>query len=220
VDRGGLSLRYPSSIDDGAARATLDTASEVLTEAARMLGVAPRRELSVVVYDSREALRAVTCVPGWAGGVYDGTLRLTRDTVIHPDERRRVVRHEGLHAALGAAAGPTPYWFNEGLAQRFADERSPAHEASWARIRRSGMTIPFPSLEGSFLDIDDPDDARLAYHQSLAMVDLLAQRRGERVFSDAVTYLSGGGDRTALLEALGGPRPMSSADLIEFLRTD
>jgi hypothetical protein len=220
VERGGLSLRHHPSISADAARATLDLAEGVLGEAARLLGVTRRPELAIVVYGSPEELRAVTCVPGWAGGVYDGTLRLTRSTVTDPRERDRIVRHEGLHAALGAAAGPTPYWFNEGLAQRFANERGPAQRESWARIARSGMVIPFPSLEGSFLDIDDASDAGLAYHQSLAMVDLLAERRGERVFADAVSYLSGGGDPEALWTTLAGARPVGREDLVEFLRAE
>ncbi len=220
LSRGGLTLRYAPSVSPDDARATLDLADGVLSEAARLLGVSPREELSIVVYESRSELRAVTCIPGWAGGVYDGSLRLSGPTVHDPTERTRVVRHEGLHAALSDAVGPAPYWFNEGLAQRFAHEHSRAHEASWARMRASGLVIPFPSLDGSFLDIDDSDDAQLAYHQSLAMVDLLAARRGERVFADAVGYLKEGGDRAELFSFLAGPRPVTSADLVEFLRAE
>ena len=40
--------------------------------------------------------------------------------------------------------------------------------------------LPFASLEGQLLVIDDPDDARLAYHQSLAMFAFLLERRGAR----------------------------------------
>jgi hypothetical protein len=220
LDRGGLTLRHHPSVSAEDAQASLDLAADVLTEAARVLGVSPRQELSLVVYESRSDLRAVTCVPGWAGGVYDGSLRLSGNTVRDPTERVRVIRHEGLHAALADAVGPSPYWFNEGLAQRFAHEHSRAHDASWERIRRSGMIIPFPSLDGSFLDIHDSEDAQLAYHQSLAMVNLLAERRGERVFADAVSYLGGGGDRDELFTHLAGARPISSADLVEFLRAE
>ena len=214
---GGVTLRHHPSISPDAAREALSLTVRVLEDAARLLGVSRRPELSVVAYGSREELRASTCVPGWAGGVFDGTLRLAGPTMALRAERERVIRHEGLHAALSAAAGPTPYWFNEGLAQRFAHERTSSHRRSWARLRRTGLVIPFPSLDGSFLDIDDPADAGLAYHQSLAMVDLLAARRGERVFGDAVTYLRGGGDRRRLFDELAGARPLSSADLLEFL---
>jgi hypothetical protein len=220
LDRDGLTLRHHPSVTTEDARASLDLAADVVSEAARLLGVPPRQELSIVVYESRSELRAVTCVPGWAGGVYDGSLRLTGNTVSDPSERLRVIRHEGLHAALADAVGPAPYWFNEGLAQRFAHEHSPVHEASWERIRRSGMIIPFPSLDGSFLDIHDSEDARLAYHQSLAMVDLLAERRGEQVFADAVSYMREGGDRNELFTHLAGSRPITSADLVEFLRAE
>ncbi len=82
------------------------------------------------------------------------------------------------------------------------------------------MVIPFPSLDGSFLDIHDPEDARLAYHQSLAMVNLLAARRGERIFADAVHYMREGGDRSELFTHLAGSRPIESADLVEFLRSE
>jgi hypothetical protein len=177
----------------------------------------PRRSaLTVVVYPSRAELLAVSCVPAWSIGLYDGTLRLVADVMTTPEARRRIVRHESLHAALSAAAPRAPTWLQEGLAQYFADESSPEHEHSYRVMVRAHTYIPFSSLEGSFTAFDAGDAASLAYYQSLAMVERLIERRGERVIADAIEYLRGSQPVTGLLPAIAGEQ-FSEDDLLDYL---
>ncbi len=76
--------------------------------------------------------------------------------------------------------------------------------------------IPFASINGSFMVIDDSDDALLAYHQSLAMVETLIDRKGERVIAAAVNLLRNGTEVEELLGRLTDP-PMTGRDLLDYL---
>jgi hypothetical protein len=113
-----------------------------------------------------------------------------------------VLRHETLHAALHDRPRAVPYWADEGIAQYFAPgvDGPPAEalgarlldrraEDDLARLVRDRTYVPLASLDGAFLDIDDPDDARLAYHQSLAMIGWLVTVRGERGIAELVARL-------------------------------
>ena len=72
-------------------------------------------ELLAVVYREHSELLAVTCVPTWTQGVFDGTLRLHVASLTRPAERNRVVRHEVLHAQVRSGRFAAPQWFHEGL---------------------------------------------------------------------------------------------------------
>jgi hypothetical protein len=65
------------------------------------------------------------------------------------------------------------------------------------------------------LVIDDPRDAELAYHQSLAMVRYLVHYRGERALGDAIERIERG-EHEDLLDALLG-EPARGEDLLAFL---
>ncbi|MDD9938981.1 MAG: hypothetical protein OXT09_35665, partial [Myxococcales bacterium] len=188
-----------------------------LEEAAEMLGMRPRPELHAIVYRDRSELLATTCVPTWSAGVFDGTLRLYAGSLKDPAARRRVVRHEVLHAQLRAGRFPAPHWFHEGVAQHFAEETRRAHLRSYAMMVDNRTYIPFASLEGSFLVINRGGDARLAYHQSLAMVELMIDRAGKRAIAHAVDYLRRDGDPKDLLEYVTAPRPVDGDDLLSYL---
>lgn len=169
-----------------------------LSEVARLMRHAPRAELAVVVYGLPEEMRRATCAPSWTGGVFDGVLHLDARTLAS-DRWRRVVRHEAVHAQLAEVRGRIPHWLNEGLAQWMEGEPSPRAADAWRRMVRDRFWIPFPSLEGRLMDIDDAADASLAYFQSLAMVRYLIDRRGLRGIEDALAHVEAG-EETDLLE--------------------
>lgn len=211
-DRRGVTVLASRDVDAESLLALVDTS---LDDASRLLGVPRRGSLTVVVYPSRSELLAVSCVPPWSIGLYDGTLRLVADVMTTPDARWRLVRHESLHAALAVAAPRAPTWLHEGSAQYFAGELTPGHRHSYRLMARDRTYIPFASIEGSFLGFDASDDAGLAYHQSRAMIDALVERRGERVIADAVAYLRGAEATSGLVEAIGGG--FRGDDLLAYL---
>ncbi|MFK7991951.1 MAG: hypothetical protein AB8I08_38395 [Sandaracinaceae bacterium] len=179
----GVVVLHPAGLQRGQVDRLITTVRGAMDETARLLDRDRRPELAVVVYPSVEGMRDATCAPSWSGGVFDGVLHLSADTV----EREAVhtIRHEATHAQLALVRGRIPHWLNEGLAQHMEGEVRDSTRASWGRMVERRFWIPFASLEGQLVVIDDAGDARLAYHQSLAMVRWLLDARGARVLRDA-----------------------------------
>jgi len=185
-----------------------------LVAAAEVLHQARRRTLRVVVYPDREAFDAAVCGPQWSGGVFDGAIHLPPRTVRSP-ARRRSLRHEAMHAQLAPLSARTPVWLDEGLAQLNEGAPAPGLARSLELLRRERTYIPFPSIEGSFLVIDDADAARLAYHQSYAMVAALLAY-DPRSLGRALAHFEGGGDGETVLEVASDP-PLDGEALLRWL---
>lgn len=174
---------------------------------ARVSGRPRRRELTVVVYATPEDLRRATCSPSWSGAIFDGVLHLDRARMARPDAER-TVRHEAAHAQLAQVRGAIPFWLNEGLAQWIEGDLTAAKRGRLLRMAQRGVWIPFESLEGSFLVIEDPTDAAAAYDQSLAMVRWLIAREGQRSIADALERIEAGASHdvlTAVSPGADGP---------------
>ena len=77
----------------------------------------PSSSMTVVLY-SQEQFRDITRSPQWAGGVFDGKIRVpVRGALERPDEFQRVLTHELTHALIWTLAPRgVPTWLNEGLA--------------------------------------------------------------------------------------------------------
>lgn len=186
----GVTLLWPESkLDEAQASAILEELVDTLGEAATLLEQQRREALLVVIYRERSELLASTCVPQWTDGVFDGVLRLHAASVTDAQRRRSILRHEVLHAQLRSVPIHAPHWFHEGVAQYFAEEEGPSHLASYRLMVEHDTYVPFASLEGSFLVISADQDVNLAYHQSLAMVQMLVKQRGPSALADAVRYL-------------------------------
>ena len=77
----------------------------------------PSDTLMVVLYTNKQ-FQDVTRAPAWAGGEFDGRIRLAVGGAMRtPGALNRVVRHELVHAIIQhAAPRNVPTWVNEGLA--------------------------------------------------------------------------------------------------------
>ncbi|HJL17514.1 MAG TPA: peptidase MA family metallohydrolase [Sandaracinaceae bacterium LLY-WYZ-13_1] len=209
-------VAHPGRVAPARVDRLTDALREAMDEVATLTRTARRPELAVVIYDDREAMRRATCAPSWSGGIFDGVLHLDVATV-NGSRGMRVARHEATHAQLATLRGRVPHWLNEGLAQHLEGAPSRATRAAWARMVAQRFWIPFASLEGQLVVIDDPDDAQLAYHQSLAMVRYLLDARGDAGLAEAARHVEAGEARD-LLERL-----VPSADgeaLLAFLAAE
>jgi tetratricopeptide (TPR) repeat protein len=83
----------------------------------QVLSTYPDKQISVVLYTT-EQFRDITLAPIWAGGAYDGTIRVPmRGALANPQELDRVLAHEYTHALIHSLAlRNVPTWLNEGLA--------------------------------------------------------------------------------------------------------
>jgi hypothetical protein len=219
----GVTLLAPRPVPRAIVERALSVTDGALAEAARLLGVERRAELSVFVYASHAEMVHATCSQAWVAALYDGALHVDAERLSASEEASTSLRHEALHAALHGALEETsaarrapPTWLDEGLAQYFAPEH-PGPERSFALIARERTFVPLPSMDGAFMVIDDPRDAGLAYHQALLMVLWLVDRRGERGIAEAVRFLSEGGDPTRVLEGVGAP--LDGEALVAFAAT-
>jgi hypothetical protein len=80
------------------------------------LRVRPTSTITVVLYTLQ--FHDITRAPAWAGGIYDGQIRVAvKGALSHPEDLERVLVHEFVHALVGQVGGRNvPFWLNEGLA--------------------------------------------------------------------------------------------------------
>jgi tetratricopeptide (TPR) repeat protein len=135
----------------------------------------PAEATTVVLY-TQEQFRDVTRAPDWAGGLFDGRVRVpVRGALDHPEEFERVLTHEFTHALVrSVAARNVPTWLNEGLAAVF--ERG---DLSWAEqiVREARALIPLEHLHGAFGGLSG-EGAKLAYAESALAVRYLLDQSG------------------------------------------
>lgn len=152
----------------------------------RLLALRPDRKLSVTIWDpALFDARFAGLFRFPAAGFYGGSIQIRGATGI-TDALVRVLHHELVHAALDAeSALVLPAWLNEGLAEWFEarafGERGLGgrERAVLGSIARAGA-LPFlgdlsqPGFGGL-----GPDAAAIAYLESRAFVDFLAETGGE-----------------------------------------
>lgn len=150
-----------------------------------------RPAIRVVLY-TRADFDAVTGIGDWAGGVYDGTIRVpVADLAREMPRLARVLRHELLHAYVQEAGGSdVPGWLNEGLAQWLeevgADERAQAAQHARGKLQ-GGKLFPLAELQGSLASWTDKQAIGRAYAQAQALVAYVAQIYGEDELFEMVT---------------------------------
>ena len=180
---------------EGPAEAELAArAVDILEAAYWRLGAAlfayPPDVITVVLY-TREQFRDITQSPSWAGGAFDGRIRVpVRGALQDVREFERVLRHEFTHALVRSIAPRhVPYWLNEGLAVYF--EGGDLAGARAAVAGADGKLLPLSRLEAPFADLDAAR-ARLAYSQSAVAVERLIDRAGAPAVVDLLTDLGAG----------------------------
>ena len=159
----------------------------------RLNAVAPN-PVTVILYTG-EQFRDITKSPSWAGGAYDGRIRVpVRGALDNPAELDRVIIHEFVHAVIHQAYPRTPKWLNEGLATYL----EPGDHAGLVRRLRGGDgAIPLAELNKAF-SATEGEDAAVAYAQGYAATRFLAERLGDKL-PVLLQYLN---DGMALDEAL------------------
>lgn len=194
-DRFGQKLgdHFTVLFEGPAEEALARKAVEVLEAAYWRIGSAlytyPADVITVVLY-TREQFRDVTQSPDWAGGAYDGRIRMpVRGALENLREFERVLSHEFTHALVRSLA-PTgvPQWLDEGLAMNF--EGSPL-APQLAAYETAVTRPPLTSLERSFGGLDRKQ-ATLAYATSGAAVKLLLEEAGAAGVVGLLTELGRG----------------------------
>jgi tetratricopeptide (TPR) repeat protein len=138
----------------------------------------PTETLTVILYTNRQ-FRDITRAPAWAGGGYDGRIRLAVGGAMRSTETLdRVVTHEFVHAVVAnIAPRGVPTWVHEGLAGYFDSA-----DHTWATrvLRAADELIPLKDLADGFGELDGPT-ALVAYAESLVAAQILCAQLGQNV---------------------------------------
>ncbi len=171
--------RFKVMFEGAAEKAIGDQVAGILESAywriGKMTNTYPSETLNVILYTNRQ-FQDITRAPAWAGGGYDGRIRLPVGGALRsPKTLERVVTHEFVHAVVHNAAGNSlPTWVNEGLASYLESS-----DRTWVPqvLRRADGRISMEDLAGGF-DRFDGDTALVAYAESLVAGQLLCERLG------------------------------------------
>ncbi len=143
--------------------------------------------LQVTFYEP-EQFRTVTGLGHWAGGAFDGTLRLPIENF---DQERsiwsRTLRHELCHAFLDtASAQRLPGWFEEGLAQWMEGDTNPDVEFAQRTLGDLEL-VPLAELSGPLSGLGDRGRIARGYAQGLLFTLYLIDQYGDSTVSAMVS---------------------------------
>lgn len=174
-----LSPHFTVLFEGPAEQRLATTAVDLLEAAYWRIGTAlltyPSSIITVVLYTD-EQFRDVTRSPAWAGGVYDGKIRVPmRGALNDPAQLEKVLAHEFTHAlvrSLSPRGAPT--WLDEGLAVVFE-----SGDLAWAEqtVKQAPALIPLPQLHNGFLNLP-AEQVPLAYAESALAVRMMIERSG------------------------------------------
>jgi tetratricopeptide (TPR) repeat protein len=191
---GHFILHFDGYRHGGISRSVLGILEDAYRDIGRELNLFPDTPINVILYTSRE-FRDVTQVPEWAGGIYDGKIRLpVKNAEERPELFRTVLYHEYTHALVFTlTGGRVPLWLNEGLAEYFSRDYPV----------QTGQVIPLQRLETSFNGLSRRQ-VPLAYHESYSAVRHLIDRYGLYYLKDILERVGEGENfRNAFFSVFG-----------------
>jgi tetratricopeptide (TPR) repeat protein len=139
------------------------------------LGSYPSNPINVVFYTDRQ-FRDITGAPEWAGGGFDGQIRMpVAGATQNLKDFDRVLTHELAHAMISSLASRNvPAWLQEGLAMHFEGNDAAASEK---RLLTAHTFVPLANLQGGFTGLT-AKQADIAYDMSAFAVSALMTRIG------------------------------------------
>jgi tetratricopeptide (TPR) repeat protein len=171
--------RFSVMFDGPVERKLASRATTVLGDAfwriGKQIGAYPSNSINVILYTDKQ-FRDITGAPEWAGGGFDGQIRMpVKGALQNVQEFDRVLTHELAHAMLKAVAPRNiPVWLNEGLAMHFEGSDATSNERLLAAAR---IYVPLAALKSSFSRLNS-DQANVAYAESLFATGALLERVG------------------------------------------
>ncbi len=165
-----FALTCHESFSEAWAEELLQLLEEAYDQVGDRLNFYPSQRSQVLVLQT-EDFRNVHDLPEWAGGVYDGKIRLpVPSSSVRPTTLRSAIRHEYTHHVVFLLSGGNcPIWLNEGLAQIFEFDDKPVNvegETDFAELEN------FATLIRSGLSRKEAARIyRSAYHATLRLVE-------------------------------------------------
>lgn len=167
----------------------LNVLEDAYAELGSELAFYPDVSVPVLIY-TKQDFANITRSPDWAGGVYDGKIRIPvggMHTMTEP--LAAILHHEYAHVLLHFMTNRNiPVWLNEGLAELFGRRVFAPPLDDFKAARNKGVTLDWDKLSGSFSALPG-EDVRLAYQQSFAMVSFMVERYGWHKMTELLVEL-------------------------------
>jgi tetratricopeptide (TPR) repeat protein len=176
-----FSLAFDEKISRDFAREILDLLEEAYHKIGDALGSYPSQRTQTLAYIPAD-FRTVNALPTWAGGSYDGKIRLPLPPGCRSAEQiRGAIFHEYTHHVVHSLTnGKCPLWLNEGLAQYFEGISLPTvHRLLGSRPQK---LLEAARMNQSVSDRQDRDEVELFYAQALGMLHVIIEEKGLGVF--------------------------------------
>ncbi len=210
--------RFEGPAESYLAERVLDMLESAYASVGLALGYYPETVIETILYTD-QAFRDVTRTPTWAGGLYDGKVRLPiSGAVQNPESLRRVVTHEYTHAAVAALLGKNriPTWLHEGVALNL--EQSELDRWAHGILVRGRAPVSLYSISGSLLGLS-AEQADQVYAQSYVMVKSMIDRFGMFRLADLLGAMDGSPVGDTFLATYGeSPDAILQRALKEFTR--
>jgi tetratricopeptide (TPR) repeat protein len=177
----------------------------------QVLSTYPNQPISIVLYTT-EQFRDITRAPIWAGGAYDGTVRVPmRGALANPQELDRVLAHEYTHALVHSLAPRNvPAWLHEGLAAALETDSNQVDAAPNNTPLPAGALAALQTSFGRFTG----EQATLAYEASARVARQLLNEAGGFAVANLLRDLGQGVDfKEAFLHRIQRPFESFEADL-------
>ena len=112
-------LAYPEKFSEEWAEELVEQLENAYEDIGRKLNFYPEQKAQVLLFQTSD-FKMVHDLPDWAGGVYDGKIKLPVPLNSIPIALKGAIYHEYTHHVIYLiTSGNCPIWFNEGLAQIF-----------------------------------------------------------------------------------------------------
>ena len=191
-------LSYDTAVPHRWRMAVLHYLDRAYDRVALDLGHRPRLPVQVVVTPERR-FREVLGGHAWAGGTFDGRIRIPHRQGEDPSAVESVVFHEVAHAVLADLWPDAPVWLQEGIAQRSertTDAPRSDPEPFLRAAAASGRLLPWETMQEEFLGLD-AEAAQVAYAQAYGLLLHLEGRYGLARLRRWIRAAAGEGEEAA-----------------------
>ncbi len=199
---GHFIVRYPPDADAEVVRLALTILEDAYADVTADLGIAPRTQAQVVLYEGAEFQR-VTGAHSWVGALYhNGVLRVpVRNLQRHRATAERVLAHEFTHHVLRERTPSLPIWWHEGIAQHVEKDASAGRRrraeigASFKRQKEVSRLLTLDELRRLKIStVKNAGTVNLFYAQALHFTGWLVDRFGAGALPSFLTALGTGTD--------------------------
>jgi tetratricopeptide (TPR) repeat protein len=178
---------------------------EIYLRVGQELNLYPKRQIPVILL-TNQAFFDITGSPQWAGGVYEGHIKVPVDNY---DLKllRIVLAHEYVHAVMfDRLSFRCPWWLNEGLAQYLSGDRSGNNRKLQlaAQFIKESKVPRLEKLPGNLLRGGDIKSVQTAYALSLSAVQYFVDNFGITDMQYALDLMAEGKDFGSVINQITG----------------